>query len=189
MTRCGRTGDVTFAPDFDSCGNVAGSYVDANIRFHKTDRRDTPWPVKRLWACPASLFCPIKWLKALVRSLPPVLPVAAATTPFFRHPSGAPLTGTRMTRFLQERMRATVPDADPEFYNTHSLRIGGAIALMELGASELEVKLMGRWSSEQCAELYSQLTASRCRSLYERQALSEHIEPQDAASKHLQYWF
>ena len=82
-----------------------------------------------------------------------------------------------------------MPGADPTFYNTHSLRIGGAIALMELGASELEVKLMGRWSSEECARLYSQLTSSRCRSLYERMSLAEHIDPQQAGSRHLRFWF
>ena len=94
-----------------------------------------------------------------------------------------------MQRFVQERMRATVPGKDPSFYNTHSLRIGGAVSLMALHASELEVKLMGRWSSDECAELYSQLTAERTRHLYERLAATSTIEPQVAAGQHASFWF
>lgn len=36
---------------------------------------------------------------------------------------------------------------DPMRYSTHSVRIGGATALLNAGADHLVIKLMGRWMS------------------------------------------
>ncbi|EGZ11851.1 hypothetical protein PHYSODRAFT_516697, partial [Phytophthora sojae] len=36
---------------------------------------------------------------------------------------------------------------EPNRYSTHSVRIGGATALLNAGADRLVIKLMGRWLS------------------------------------------
>ena len=98
--------DVHFYPDFERCG-APGSYMELEIANHKTARAsvDSPWPAKRVWASPGDLCC-IPWCKALVRSLPPVLPLHHRSTPFFRTPQGSGLTGSRVQRFIRERRMA-----------------------------------------------------------------------------------
>ncbi|EGZ08979.1 hypothetical protein PHYSODRAFT_416719, partial [Phytophthora sojae] len=44
----------------------------------------------------------------------------------------------------------------PKDYSCHSLRIGGACALLAAGNSDLVIRLMGRWSSW-CFTVYTRL--------------------------------
>ncbi|OWZ06505.1 hypothetical protein PHMEG_00021235 [Phytophthora megakarya] len=57
-----------------------------------------------------------------------------------------------------------VPQAN---YSTHSIRIGGATALLSGGASHLAIKLLGRWISS-CFEEYRIQAAESTRSLAQR---------------------
>ena len=60
---------------------------------------------------------------------------------------------------------------------------------MALGASELEVRLAGRWSSAECAALYAQLTAERMQGIYERMGGAGAISSQECAQAHIPFWF
>eukprot|EP00644_Phytophthora_capsici_P016071 jgi/Phyca11/115152/e_gw1.28.579.1 len=61
---------------------------------------------------------------------------------------------TTVAKAIKKAAKAT--GADPQEYSTHSLRIGGACALLAAGKSELVIKLMGRWSSW-CFSVYTRL--------------------------------
>ena len=53
---------------------------------------------------------------------------------------------------------------DPRQYSTHSLRIGGACALLASGQGELVIKLLGRWSSW-CFSVYTRLRPGMLRTM------------------------
>jgi hypothetical protein len=55
---------------------------------------------------------------------------------------------------------------EPKLYSTHSLRIGGACALLAAGQSELVIKLLGRWSSW-CFSVYTRLRPGMLRTMAE----------------------
>ena len=68
-------------------------------------------------------------------------------TPMFRDPAtGKALTVGQLNRWVQHLMGEI--GEQPSEYGSHSLRIGGATALFAQGASELDIRLMGRWDSE-----------------------------------------
>lgn len=54
------------------------------------------------------------------------------------------------------KQAARTQGADPNDYSTHSMRIGGACALLAAGKSETVIRLMGRWSSW-CFTVYTRL--------------------------------
>ena len=74
-----------------------------------------------------------------------------ATTPMFRRPDGSPFT----TAYVRELVRIVMAACgeDPSQFGAHSLRIGGATALLAAGADPIHIKTMGRWSSD-CWRLY-----------------------------------
>jgi hypothetical protein len=86
-------------------------------------------------------LCPVLALRHMV-SLDP----APASAPLFRDGRGAPLSSRHLGAVLARLVRAT-PSLKAVWLTLHSLRVGGAVALQEAGASELVLQLAGRWSS------------------------------------------
>ncbi|OWZ02848.1 LOW QUALITY PROTEIN: hypothetical protein PHMEG_00025522 [Phytophthora megakarya] len=64
------------------------------------------------------------------------------------------ISKSTVAKAIKNAAKAT--GAEPKEYSTHSLRIGGACALLGAGKSELVIKLMGRWSSW-CFSVYPRL--------------------------------
>ncbi|ETN01502.1 hypothetical protein PPTG_17227 [Phytophthora nicotianae INRA-310] len=59
---------------------------------------------------------------------------------------------------VSQLIKGTAPGLglNPKDYSSHSLRIGGACALLAAGKSDLVIRLMGRWSSW-CFIVYTRL--------------------------------
>ena len=75
---------------------------------------------------------------------------AHSTTPLFRDVRRAakpPLVYKQMLQALRTLL-TFIPDMSPEQYGLHSLRIGGATALLAAGCPPQIIQAMGRWSSD-----------------------------------------
>jgi len=70
-------------------------------------------------------------------------------TPLFRDVARGPRRFITPSRLLGSiRKDAMFLGVDPKVYGTHSMRIGGASALLAAGATPEVIKAMGRWSSD-----------------------------------------
>ena len=58
-----------------------------------------------------------------------------------------------LSLWVQQVVRAAGEGAESRLYSAHSMRIGGATELHAVGANELTISLLGRWSSD-CWRLY-----------------------------------
>ena len=95
---------------------------------------------------------------------------AWGSTPLFRDPANnAPIRVSQLRKLVKMLMKAV--GRDPDRYGAHSLRIGGATALFAQGASPVDIKALGRWSSD-CFEIYIRTCEHSARSAMAR-ALSE----------------
>ena len=65
--------------------------------------------------------------------------------PLFAFPGMVPVPRDFFTSHLQQAL--SFCGFHPDKYKSHSLRIGGASYLAELGYSDAQIRLMGRWSS------------------------------------------
>lgn len=77
----------------------------------------------------------------------PVAPDARHLTPLFRQANGRPFTRTSITALVRSVARAAGEGQDAATFSGRSLRVGGATELAAMGASQLTIKLMGRWDS------------------------------------------
>jgi hypothetical protein len=64
-----------------------------------------------------------------------------------------------MQSFLQAHMR--LQGAPEKLYKSHSLRKGGATALLAAGVPLPQIQLMARWASPNMTQLYASLTKQR----------------------------
>jgi hypothetical protein len=106
------------------------------------------------------ILCPVKAARWIVKGA-----AAFGTGP--EHPALA----TSSTRGISSReisqlvKNSAIADGkDPARYSTHSIRVGGATALLNAGADRLVIKLLGRWLSNTFEE-YPVLTADGTASL------------------------
>lgn len=81
--------------------------------------------------------------------------LAVQGMPLFRDERGVPVTGTKMNRWLKDRLKDHV-DYDRGKFTSHSFRSGLATSLGTIGCSDSEIKEAGRWSSR-AYELYMKL--------------------------------
>ena len=84
----------------------------------------------------------------------PVSREQQATTPLFRDLRGNAPSNLTLTRWVQSAARAAGETGSVSLFSGRSLRIGGATDLHAVGANELTISLLGRWSSD-CARLYT----------------------------------
>jgi hypothetical protein len=95
---------------------------------------------------------PIAWNGGLVCAMTAVqhmctLLPARPDSPLFQFPDGTPLRSAVLVKLLSTLVNAT-PSLHAVRLTSHSLRIGGTVALQEAGASEVAIQLAGRWRSE-----------------------------------------
>ena len=104
-------------------------------------------------------FVDATWEVQNMFAVDPVAEARWGATPMFRDPaSGKALRVGQLNQWVQRLMEAI--GETPSDYGSHSLRIGGATALFANGASELDIRLMGRWDSE-IYRLYVRANARR----------------------------
>lgn len=132
----------------------AASSVEIRFLTHKGDRIGQGVSIRHYRAKHETL-CPViaavecletrrMWLEQ-GRKLGPFLTSVSPT---------ATLKKQVVARAIKEA--AVASDRDPKDYSCHSLRIGGACALLAAGKSDLVIRLMGRWSSW-CFTVYTRL--------------------------------
>ena len=177
-------GDIKFYPCIE-----APTHVDIRIKAHKTDRCST-WQHKRLYVptAPEARKLSAAWhLRALVRRYHDRNPddfVDPCNTPLLRL-----INGNVTYAFLQRRIKAmfAAMGEDATFVSTHSLRIGGATALLAAGASETAVKQAGRWLSSDMPQLYAHASNESVQQFYD-QMLSTPTLTADSRH-HVLGWF
>ena len=94
---------------------------------------------------------------ARLEAIDPVPPSAQASTPLFRDARGRTPSGATFTRWVQEVARAAGEGRDVRRFVARSLRIGGATELHAMGANQLTIMLLGRWSSD-VSRLYTRVS-------------------------------
>ena len=73
------------------------------------------------------------------------------SAPLFQDSKGGMLKASTIIRYLKNAIAAlNLPSGD---YSGHSFRKGGCQSLLEMGASEADIKALGRWNSD-CWKLY-----------------------------------
>ena len=100
------------------------------------------------------ILCPIRgarWVAKAAKALKTPLEMPALSL----H-SQKGITAHQMSQVIKAGVVAC--DLNPKRYSTHSIRIGGATALLNAGTDSLLIKLLGRWLSN-CLEEYPVLTA------------------------------
>ena len=138
------------------------AFICANIKAHKTDRQSA-WRQKRVYAAEGGildLFSLVSHYRAL--SLAHFgRPSDPTKVPFFRHPNGLGLTASMLKSFLRDAIVSQGSVGTD--YAPHSLRMGGATALVACNAPETVVKLAAGWLSSDMPSLYASLDAGSLR--------------------------
>jgi len=96
-------------------------------------------------------WCPVRWLRLLWASAPD----RSLDAPLLQTKHGQAITYAQLQAFLKRVSKAAGVDSGR--VSTHSLRIGGATTLFELGVSADIVKKRGRWISE-CYQRYQRIS-------------------------------
>jgi hypothetical protein len=133
MTR----GDVMFLPH---ASGLRWELVELNIKFSKTEQFGTGYALPIGWV--GGPLCPMKALWRVCQLDP-----APASAPLLRGADGRALSSEYLASVLAHLVRGT-PELQSVWMTLHSLRVGGACALQEAGASELVLQLAGRWRSD-----------------------------------------
>ena len=108
---------------------------------------------------PGNKYCVVRRMKEYIRSRP-----GRPNEPFFRTAEGRPLRRDDVNRAVAA---AAAKLGLPEHrYTSHSIRIGAATVMAEQGASEMEIKQRGRWTSD-AFMLYIRQTIRRIRAASE----------------------
>lgn len=177
--------DLVFTPDEQHT-----QYADFTIKAHKTDRT-TAWMPKRLFMCDdvkgleLNACAHLRELIALENTNRPMGSTDPKTVPLFRLANGKPLSYAHFRSWLKQQIGGIGVEA--QYIDTHSLRIGGATALLELGASETIIKQAGRWLSSDCPQLYAHLGQQSMR-LYQN-AMGARLSTAATSRHHIIGWF
>ena len=97
----------------------------------------------------------------------PVPPCARSTTPLFRDARGNQCSVPTLTSWVQTVVEAAGEGPDSRLFTARSMRIGGATEMHAVGANELTISLLGRWSSD-CARLYTRASQGQVLDLSRR---------------------
>ncbi len=85
-------------------------------------------------------LCPVAWMSLLLRRRPK----ADKSEPLFMSTSGVGMSTLHFSNAV-ERLVSLAPACEGVDVTAHSLRIGGAMALLEAGASDSVIVMLGRW--------------------------------------------
>lgn len=138
--------DLSFVPSVE-----APRFAVLYIRQAKrpgVDRHNQRNPI----ILPYDAGAPVNACRALraLALLDPVPASEAPRTPLFRdlsRPGHPPVTYKQLFRIFR-RILPRATDIDPMRFGLHSLRIGGATALLAAGCPRTVIQSMGRWSSD-----------------------------------------
>jgi hypothetical protein len=164
-------------------------WVDVRIKAHKTDRVSA-WQHKRLFmpSDPSgqalSAAYHLQLLAFHIRDTRPTSFKDPANTPLLRRKHGN-VTYDYFKRTLKAHLSAL--GEDPSFLTSHSLRIGGATALLAAGASETTVKQAGRWLSSDMPQLYAHASTSSVQSFSDKMLTSHSLQAD--SRHHIFGWF
>ena len=87
-------------------------------------------------------YCPVRLMASYLAVRPATVP---ASKPIFVWPSGRALRSSEVSKALQEVLVEV--GQDPKEFSAHGFRIGGATEAAQQGASDAELRMLGRWSS------------------------------------------
>ena len=132
--------DVTFRRRHD--GTVLATIMIKPCKSMTVLRGKT---VPLILASGGALLDPVEELLALY-SDDPVPRAEWATTPLFRGADGSAITVPRVRGMVRLLMGSV--GLDGARFGAHSLRIGGASAMLAAGVDPTLIRLMGRWSSD-----------------------------------------
>ena len=85
-------------------------------------------------------LCPVAWMSLMLRARPR----AAKCEPLFKSASGLGMSTLQFSNAV-ERLASLAAACEGADVTAHSLRIGGAMALFEAGASDSVIMMLGRW--------------------------------------------
>ena len=144
-------GNASFLSDKDLLGsdvtvhrNVEGTVTKLDLLL-KAAKNDT-WRKTQtvtLWPTGGEL-CPVKAMMAWIQIRENL--GTPSWLPLFTRKDGRYMDAN----FFRTNLKATLKMAgyNPDNYNTHSCRGGGAVTLLSMGCSAAVIKAMGRWSSD-----------------------------------------
>ena len=137
FTSLKKSGDTSRILAIDDI-SISEKILHVRIRFSKTDQKGLSSNLK-IESSTGCLLCPVKALEEflLVRS--------GRQGPLFIHFAGDPLTSFQFRSMLKNGIKLL--GLTPDHFSSHSFRIGAATAAALGGASEEEIKRMGRWRS------------------------------------------
>lgn len=152
---------IQWFPSFES-----PTHFTLRIPASKTDPFRLGVTVLVAAAPPGSPTCPVTAMHHLFTAFPPTLVVQ----PLFELQNGKAL---HREYFIQAVKKAlTSQGVDSSKYSGHSFRKGAASSASEVGISEADIQLLGRWRSN-AVKLYVQVSAPRLLSL----SSSLHLAP------------
>ena len=122
-------------------GFVPLGHVDVVIKHHKTVRRVGPL-LKRAHVSFGGDLCLVSLLIHYLHADQSPAGTDLSKIPLFRWPDGSPLSAVQLRDWLKGMLGSLGFKADE--FNCHSLRKGGATALVAMGANETTVKIMAR---------------------------------------------
>ncbi|XP_075052443.1 uncharacterized protein LOC142139068 isoform X2 [Mixophyes fleayi] len=118
---------------------VASTQVSIKIARSKTDQFSRGHWVT-LSPCNDTSICPVAWCNKFSGIRP------KDSEAWLAHMDGSPLSKFQFNAIFKSAVIKV--GLDPKFYGTHSFRIGAATAAAMGGASVPDIKLLGRWKSD-----------------------------------------
>ena len=118
--------------------SLTPSYATIAIRKFKHNTGNRPFDI--VLPAQSSPICPVEALQDYLHLR------GYASGPLFVFPDGSPIP----RNFFVSRLRQCLIYAglDPTLYKSHSFRIGGASHYAQLGYSDSQIRLLGRWKSD-----------------------------------------
>lgn len=123
--------------------NISQNMLEITVRSSKTDQYAKG--CTRTILATQGVSCPVKRIQEFLEIRP------AIPGPLFCHFSGRPLTSFQFASVLNKAIRSI--GLNPDYYKTHSFRIGGASCAAAIGESSENIKHAGRWNSN-CYKSY-----------------------------------
>ncbi|KAE9046104.1 hypothetical protein PR002_g1847 [Phytophthora rubi] len=166
-THCVRAADVVLR---DQRGNLLdnhrGSAASAEIiyRSHKGDQRRQGTTIRH-YRSGQRLLCPVEAAETCLR-VRHQWQAAGKQLGIYLSSVSSATTNRKSEVSILLKEAAKRLQLNPYDYATHSLRIGGACALLATGKSELVIRLMGRWASW-CFTVYTRLRPGMLRDIAE----------------------
>jgi hypothetical protein len=118
-----------------------GNLVEYSVNF-KSFKHSKGKTCTRTVLASQGRTCPVRLMANYLAVRPTLLPKA---DPTFVWSTGRGVTSSDVSKALQETLAAV--GQNPQEFSAHGFRIGGATEAAQQGASDAELRMLGRWSS------------------------------------------